>query len=415
MVGLVDGNNFFVSCERVFDFSLEGKPVAVLSNNDGCVISRSNEFKALQIPMGTPYFQLRDRKGLIFKSSNYELYGDLSRRVIATLHHFSPQVEQYSVDEAFIHLPHQEGLDFFAAGQKIRSTILKWVGIPCGVGFAATKTLAKIANHIGKKQPSGIFVMPDNPLPVLDRIPVGEVWGIGRRLAPKLLSMGIVTARNLAERNPEDLHRRFGVTVAKTVQELRGIPMLDMEEVEPPPQSITCSKSFGRPVTDFDELAESVAHFLAQASVRLRSHRQRAAGVNVYFQYYPEYGASAQNGGFSGTTVALEHPSNSGIAIMKAVRPKLRGIFIEGRRYKKSGVVFFGLESDRNRQLDLFADQESDERMDRLNSAMDMINRRFGKDTVFSLAEGIERAWSMRRDLLTPCYTTRWNELPVVK
>ena len=201
MYGLIDGNNFFVSCERVFDPKLEGKPVAVLSNNDGCCVSRSNEFKALKIPMGTPYFQLKPmiaEYGLILKSSNYELYGDLSRRVIAVLGTFSPDVEQYSIDEAFIGVSMTDPDELFEFGRKVRATILKWVGIPCGVGFAPSKTLAKIANHIGKKEPSGVFVMPSDPSPILDSLPVSEVWGVGRKLAPKLERIGIRTAGQLA-------------------------------------------------------------------------------------------------------------------------------------------------------------------------------------------------------------------------
>ena len=197
MIGLVDGNNFYVSCERIFDPSLEGKPVAVLSNNDGCVISRSPECKALGIQMGTPGFQLKPRLaqyGLILRSSNYELYGDISRRVISVLGEFAPEVEQYSIDEAFIDWNPPAGTDCFEYGKRIRRTILKWIGIPCGVGFAPSRTLAKIANHIGKKRPEGVFVMPDDPRPVLETLPVGEVWGVGRRLAPKLSSLGIRSA-----------------------------------------------------------------------------------------------------------------------------------------------------------------------------------------------------------------------------
>ena len=222
MIGLVDGNNFFVSCERVFDPSLEGKPVAVLSNNDGCCISRSNEFKALGIAMGTPYFQLKDlekKYGLIFRSSNYELYGDLSRRIISVLYEFSPDVEQYSIDEAFIHIkdpagvPHGRDLHQYYSelGKAVRSTILQWIGIPCGVGFAPSKTLAKIANHIGKKQPSGIFVMPKNHLPLLKELPLTEVWGISWRLEKQLKAYGINNAGELAECESYDIKKKFNV------------------------------------------------------------------------------------------------------------------------------------------------------------------------------------------------------------
>ena len=233
MIGLVDGNNFYVSCERVFDPRLEGRPVAVLSNNDGCCVSRSQEFKALGIPMGTPYFKLKpdiERLGLVLRSSNYELYGDLSRRVIATLQEFVPRVEQYSIDEAFIHPAEPDGADFDALGRRIRATVLKWVGIPCGVGFAPTKTLAKIANHIGKKSPSGVFVMPRDPSDVLRATPVEEVWGVGRRLAPKLSALGIRTAFGLASRDDSEIKRKFGVVLARTAMELRGTPCIVDEE-----------------------------------------------------------------------------------------------------------------------------------------------------------------------------------------
>ena len=253
MIGLVDGNNFYVSCERIFDPSLEGKAVAVLSNNDGCVISRSQECKDLGIPMGTPFFQLKPclaQSGLILKSSNYEFYGDISRRVIATLGEFAPEVEQYSIDEAFIH---------------VNQAVLKWVGIPCGIGFATSKTLAKIANHIGKKRPSGVFIMPDDPRPVLETLPVGEVWGVGRRLAPKLAALGLQTAWQLAAADEGFLRRKFNVTLAKTALELRGQPLFEQEDPEELSKSISCSRSFGHPVVE---------------RTTLRGRRKNSAGRN---------------------------------------------------------------------------------------------------------------------------------------
>ena len=269
MIGLVDGNNFYVSCERVFDPSLEGKPVAVMSNNDGCCISRSYEFKALNIPMGTPFFQLKPlipKHGLILKSSNYELYGDLSRRVIATLSTFTPDVEQYSIDEAFIHVALPAGSDYFEFGRKVRQTVLQWVGIPCGVGFAKSKTLAKIANHIGKKQPTGVFVMPDDPRSVLEKLPVSEVWGVGGRLTAKLEKLGLRTAWQLACADTGDIRRKFSVVLAKTVLELRGEPVIEHEDPDAPPQSITHSRTFGKPVIDFEDLVESVCTYTAKAA-----------------------------------------------------------------------------------------------------------------------------------------------------
>ena len=214
MIGLIDGNNFFVSCERIFDPTLENRPVAVLSNNDGCCISRSNEFKALGIAMGTPYFQLRpliSRYGLVLRSSNYELYSDISHRIISLLHRFSPDVEQYSIDEAFIHLELPSGSDYFKFGTDLRSTILKWIGVPCGVGFAPTRTLAKIANHIGKKSPQGVFVMPQERRSILENTSVEEVWGVGRKLAPKLNSSGIRNAWQLACQDVSAMSKKHSI------------------------------------------------------------------------------------------------------------------------------------------------------------------------------------------------------------
>ncbi|MBP5786231.1 MAG: Y-family DNA polymerase, partial [Kiritimatiellae bacterium] len=219
MIALVDANNFYVSCERVFNPKLEGKAVAVLSNNDGCVISRSPECKALGIEMGTPYFKLKNT-GILFRSSNYELYGDMSARIAATLGTFTPDVEQYSIDEAFLHFDDGAGRragGWEALGKAIRGRVLRWTGIPCGVGFAPTRTLAKIANHIGKKRPGGVYVMPENPNAVLEGLPVGEVWGVGRRLAERLERAGVGNARKLAECGREFFKRgKFAVTLERT-------------------------------------------------------------------------------------------------------------------------------------------------------------------------------------------------------
>ena len=271
MIALVDANSFYVSCERAFDPRLEGRPVAVLSNNDGCVISRSAECKALGIEMGTPYFKLREsakRLGLVFRSSNYELYGDVSSRIVQTLGTFTPDVEQYSIDEAVLHLSLPAGTDWAALGAAIRGRVLRWTGIPCGVGFAPTRTLAKIANHAGKKTPGGVFVMPDDPAPLLSRLPVGEVWGIGRRLAERIRRAGVYDAWALATR-PRDFFRRnrFAVTVERTALELRGIPATEADPVDREnPQSINVSRMFGRPVTELADLEEALAAHASAAA-----------------------------------------------------------------------------------------------------------------------------------------------------
>ncbi len=418
MIGLIDANNFYVSCERIFNPSLERRAVAVLSNNDGCVISRSNEFKALNIAMGTPFFQLRsmmERGEIILKSSNYELYGDISSRIIATLYNFTPDVEQYSIDEAFIHLNLPQDSEYLSLGKEIRTTILKWIGVPCGVGFAKSKTLAKIANHIGKKLPEGVFVMPDNPQSVLESLPVSEVWGVGRRLAPKLESVGIRTAWQLACCEGSFLRNRFNITLAKTALELQGQSVIEHEKPDELSQSISCSRSFGEPVTSLTNLKESVAFYIAQASEKLRKEKQRAAVVNVYFQTYPEYKPYHLEGGFTTQTITFNTPTANSGDIIKSVSPYLDGMFTEGRRYKKSGVIFFGLESTAMQQLDLFADTEKEEKSAKLAAVMDQINTQFGKGTLFNLAEGINRPWAMKREYLSPSFTTKWEQILEVK
>ncbi len=415
MIGLVDGNNFYVSCERIFDLSLEGRPVAVLSNNDGCVISRSAEFKALGIPMGTPFFQLRPLQGihgLILKSSNYELYGDISRRVIATLQEFSPDVEPYSIDEAFIHLELQPGSNYSARALEIRRTVLNWVGIPCGVGLATSRTLAKIANHIAKKRPDGIFVMPEDAAGILSELPAAEVWGVGSRTAAKLNKLGIFTAWQLAVADQAMLRKKFNVCLARTALELTGKSVISPEDPEQLSQSISCSRSFGHPVEVFDEIAEAVAFYAARAAEKLRSEQQLAAGVNVYFQYYPESAPRNLSGGFAGTTVFFPLPLSNTGEILKCIRPRLPGLFCSGRRYKKAGVVFFGLEPACSRQPDLFAASTFRQKEQSLSSAVDRLNMAFGRGTVFNLAEGISRPWAMKREYLSPNFTTSWEQLP---
>lgn len=345
MIGLVDGNNFFVSCERVVDPKLEGRPVAVLSNNDGCCVSRSNEFKALRIAMGTPYFQLKNReypKGeLVFRSSNYELYGDLSRRIVSILRDMSVDVEQYSIDEAFIRPPATELVDLEGYGRRVRQRILKWVGIPCGVGFAETKTLAKIANHIGKKRPEGVFVMPKDPTQILMDLPVGEVWGVGRRLATKLRAERIFTACALRDAREDVLRAVGGVTLARTALELRGVSCIEDRGADSGPDSVSCSRSFGEPVTTFEDLMESIASFTAQAAVRLRRYGLVATGCNVYVQVAATCSfETVGEGGFYGATVTFPRPTDATNVMIAAIREHVDSLFVPGTRYRKSGVVF---------------------------------------------------------------------------
>ena len=383
MIGLVDGNNFFVSCERVFNRRLVGRPVAVLSNNDGCCVSRSNEFKALGIPMGTPYFQLKYREAsgeLCFCSSNYELYGDMSRRIISILREEAVDVEQYSIDEAFIFPPTTAAADYAAYGRRVRTKILRWVGIPCGVGFAPTKTLAKIANHIGKKRPDGVFLMPDDPTEILAALPVQEVWGVGRRLPLKLRTVRILTAQQIRDAPDDTLRSIGGVTLLRTAMELRGVPCCEERDYEAAPDSVSCSRSFGTPATTLEAVEESIASFAAQAAAKLRRHGLLAAGCNIYAQVF----AAGGGGDFVGRTVAFPAPTDATNEMLRAFRSEVASLFTPGLRYRKTGVVFFGLEKPGTpQQTDLFAPVQKTERS-RLYKAVDAINARYGKGKVFS-------------------------------
>ncbi len=415
MIGLVDVNNCFVSCERVFNRSLVGRPVAVLSNNDGCCVARSNEFKALGIAMGTPYFQLKNREKsgeLVFCSSNYELYGDMSRRLISILRDEALDVEQYSIDEAFIVPPNNPDLGYAEYGTRLRAKILRWIGLPCGIGFAPTKTLAKIADHIAKKRPEGVFVLPDDPTEILAGLPADEVWGVGRRLVVKLRAEQIFTAKDLRDA-PDDVIRSVGgVVLLRTAQELRGVPSNEDKDYDADPDSVSCSRSFGEPVTTLDGLAESLASFTAQAAAKLRKHGLLAAGCNVYAQIFHSGGG----GDFLGRTVMFPTPTDATNEMLKAIREEVDVLYIPGTRYRKTGVVFFGLEKvGTARQLDLFSPVEKSEASP-LYKAIDSLNKRYGKGKVFSAAEGLgERSWKMKRSKLSKRSTTRWDELMTVR
>ena len=430
MIGLVDGNNFFVSCERVFNRRLVGRPVAVLSNNDGCCVSRSNDFKALGIPMGTPYFQLKAREAsgeLCFCSSNYELYGDMSRRIISILREEAVDVEQYSIDEAFIFPPTTAAADYAAYGKRVRAKILRWVGIPCGVGFAPTKTLAKIANHIGKKRPDGVFLMPDDPTEILAALPVQEVWGVGRRLPLKLRAERILTAQHLRDAPDATIRSIGGVTLLRTAMELRGVPCHEERDYDADPDSISCSRSFGEPATTAEALAESLAAYTAQAAAKLRRHGLLAAGCNIYAQVFASGGGisperseprkrSLEGCDFLGRTVVFPAPTDATNEMLRAIREEIDALYIEGTRYRKTGIVFFGLEKPGTaHQTDLFDNTPPAEKS-RLYAAVDALNARYGKGKVFSAAQGLgTRSWHMKRQKLSRRPTTRWDELMTVR
>ncbi len=429
MIALVDANNFYVSCERAFDPRLEGRPVAVLSNNDGCVISRSAECKALGVEMGTPYFKLRQSPaaiaaGIVFRSSNYELYGDISARIVATLGTFTPDVEQYSIDEAFMHLSSSLGPDWTSLGRRIRGRVLRWTGVPCGVGFAATRTLAKIANHAAKKMPDGVFAMPENAEArdaFLADLPINEVWGVGRRLAPRLFRAGVRTALDLARRPPEFFRRNsLAVTLERTAAELRGVPALDADPIDREnPKSIGVSRMFGSPVSDRASIHEAVAAYAAAGAEKLRKSKSVAACATVFLQQCAPAGTGGWNDQnwwtpFESAAVAFQRPTAATPEILAAIGPAASRLFVEGRRYRRAGVLFCGIEPESG-AADLFTGDPSNSRAARISAAMDAVNARFGRGAVFPASSGTERKWQMKRELLSPCPTTRWSEILVAK
>ena len=424
MIALVDANNFYVSCERVFDPRLEGRPVAVLSNNDGCVISRSAECKALGVEMGTPYFKLKDlakAMNLVFKSSNYELYGDLSARIVSTLGTFTPDVEQYSIDEAFLHFTLPQQTDWAELGAKIRSRVLRWVGIPCGVGFAPTRTLAKIANHIGKKRPAGVFVMPENPQPLLENLDIEEVWGVGRALSRRLRAMGVGSAWALATKPPEFFRAgRFPVQVRRTALDLAGVPATGADPIERDnPKSIGVSRMFGTPVDALEGIEEALASHASEAAEKLRKSSCVASCANVFIQECPPPGTGGWNDKnwwtpFFSSTVSFAAPTAATPTILSALRTEAAKLFVPGRRYRRAGVLLCGIEKA-SEAADLFAGDPCETPGARLSAVIDSVNARFGRRTVFAAAAGTSRPWQMKRGMLSPCPTTKWNDILVVK
>lgn len=411
-VGLLDCNNFYVSCERVFDSALHGRPVAVLSNNDGSCIARSEEFKALSLPKRIPYYLLKqyaEELGIVFRSSNYCLYGDMSNRVMKILQGMVPAMEQYSIDESFFHTDFAADEELASLGTRIRKKILRWTGIPCGIGFARTKTLAKIANHIGKKQPSGIFVMPPDPLPILRELPLTEVWGISWRLEKQLLARGIRNTAELAECESADIRRQFNIQLAQTVLELQGVACIPSNEFNGPVKRIAFSRSFRTPTHSIQAVYESIAHYTAIATEKLRTLRESASCIYLYACYTAEYGRNPRPGGYCGHIVAFPQPMSEHLSMMKYIRPAVDNILVPNRKVMKTGVVLFALSPDNAANADLF--DTPDEKNIALAEAMDHINYRFGRNTLFLAGEGIKREWSMRRDFLSPRFTTCWDEI----
>ena len=424
---LVDCNNFYASCEKLFNPKLKDRPVVVLSNNDGCVVARSAEVKALGIPMGVPWFKIRDdvrRHGIVAFSSNYALYADLSNRVVEVLSGFAPNLEVYSIDESFLELsgaPLPEG-GLAAYGAGIRQRIADWLGLAVCVGIAPTKTLAKLANHCAKKGLAGAdgvcdftALTQDELTALFDRIAVGEVWGVGRKIDARLAAMRIRTVRQLRDADAEAIRARFSVVLERTVRELRGIACLDLDEVVPDRQQIMVSRSFGHLVHDLGELEEAVASYIARAAEKLRAQDSLAGAVQVYIRtniFKPEAPQYQR-----GVTLPLPEATADTRILAGWARRILRRIYRPGFGYYKAGVMLLDLRPAGNRQFSLLDGQggAGNVRSDRLMAIVDGVNQRYGRGSLRLAAEGVDRTWRMRRGNLSPCYTTDWAGLAIVR
>lgn len=414
---LVDCNNFYASCERVFNPKLAGTPVVVLSNNDGCVVARSAEAKALGVPMGAPWFKIREefeRQGGRALSSNYALYADMSNRVMTLLARFSPAQEIYSIDECFLGLDGFNDIDRRA--HTIRRVIKRWTGLPVCVGIAPTKTLAKLANHVAKKRPEfggvcNLMKMNDDELLALvGSIEVGEVWGVGPRITRKLEELGITTVAELRASSTQHIRTTFSVVLERTVLELRGISCIALEEVAPPKQQIMVSRSFGQPVLELPALSEAVAHFVTRAAEKLRSQRSCAALLTVFIRTSPFREKDAQYS--RSATVPLATASDSTLELTQAALAILKRIYKPGFNYAKAGVLLSELVEKSLIPKDLFSDDPAcPTRTATLMQAFDNINKRFGRGTLTTAAAARKGNWTMRQDNRSPHYTTRWADI----
>ena len=414
---LVDCNNFYVSCERVFDPYLAKKPIIVLSNNDGCVISRSNEAKSLGIPMGAPFYKYREiieKNNIEVYSSNYQFYGDMSQRVMKSLGMIIPKqdIEIYSIDEAFIRLDGYESPDVIDLSIEIKKNILNWTGIPISVGIAQTKTLSKVASHIAKKNTStGVFDIRNNKLQeqILSNFQIEDLWGISYRWGKKLRKLGINNGLDLRNSDTKFIRKKFNIVLERMVYELRGIPCLDIEKVTNK-KSIMSSRSFGKLVTELESLEQAISTYATIACEKLRHQNSKSQGIYVFLQTnrfrkdLPQYRRSMK--------YKLDLPTSDTGYIINAGKKILKKIYRKGYHYQKCGIMLFDLSSKYIQQENLFV--KSNQSNEHLMESLDTINKAMGSDTVFFAAKGTQNNWKMRRNKLSSRYTTNWMELPKV-
>jgi DNA polymerase V len=416
LFALVDCNNFYASCERVFQPALRGRPVVVLSNNDGCVIARSNEAKALGIEMGAPWHLYRRRfeeQGVVVRSSNYTLYGDMSARVMRILADFTPELEIYSIDEAFLDL---RGIDQLEAHvQRLRATVSQWTGIPVSVGVAPTKLLAKVANRLAKKTPAanGFLALADeaSQIDALSRFALTDLWGVAARMAKRYTAEGIRTPLDLRAADPQDLRTRFGVVTQRLALELRGIPCLPLELLAPDRKSIVASRSFGQALTLQDQVAEAVSAFASRAAIKLRRQGLATAHLSVFLETNPFREQDPQYMARRGVPLPVATADTA--QLIAAAHRALGAIWRNGYRYKKAGVMLVDLVKAAGVGDGLF-DRRDDPRSLARMRTLDALNARFGRDAVTFGRTRERRPWLLRSEMLSRRYTTDWDELLAV-
>ncbi|MFC3395765.1 translesion error-prone DNA polymerase V subunit UmuC [Brenneria rubrifaciens] len=420
MFALVDVNSFYAACETVFRPDLRGRPVVVLSNNDGCVIARNDGAKMLGITMGAPFFKIKDalqQHGVQVFSSNYALYADMSNRVMATLEEMAPAVEIYSIDEAFMDISgvvHGVPLEQF--GREVRARVQQHAHLTVGVGIAPTKTLAKLANYAAKKwrKTGGVvdLSLPERQRKLLAQVPVADVWGVGRRISKKLNLLGIETALHLADCSPWVIRKHFNVVLERTARELCGQPCLTLDEFAPTKQQIVCSRSFGSRITRYEDMREAVCAYAGRAAEKLRAERQYCRLVSVFVRTSPHTEEEVfYSNQASGQRMI---PSNDTRDITRMATAALDRIWLEGYRYMKAGVMLSDFFSQGVAQLDFFDDHPPRKNSAALMCVLDELNQS-GKGKIWFAGQGIQQAWAMKRDFLSPAYTTRYADLPIVR
>lgn len=424
VVALVDANNFYCSCERAFNAALQGKPVIVLSNNDGCVVARSNEVKVLGIKMGQPVFEcqeLIEQHHIQAFSSNYPLYADVSNRIMQVLKTFSPHTEVYSIDEAWLDLSHIPRASLSEYGREIRETVRRFTGIPVSLGIAATKTLSKVATEIVKKQPlyNGVLSLVDTSDEELDELlenlSVEDVWGIGSRYSRLLQSRDIFTAKDLKYDNQRWIRKHLTVVGERTVLELRGVACIPLETQSKPKKGIMTAKSFGKSVELEEELLEAISTYTARAAEKLRKQESASTCISVFLRTNafkkdaPQYSNSLSR--------VMPFPTSFTPDFLTAAREMIHSIYRKEYAYKKAGVFISKIVPQEVLQADLFGDYsiEREYKKARLMCVVDFLNEWWGSNTIFFGAQGIDRVWKMRQERRSPRYTTRWGEIVVVR